>query len=224
MGERKERPATSERLIKRGRERRKPRNATLHSFITPRCTLLYSPSLSPLRPLSSASSVYWPVLESLGNRTLVTFLVLGAFSHQLLFLRLARFITLPSFSIPYVHSILHNTYMETDPQKPNSEFSEEIWNGLDNNAIASLYQQLGYVFFCAVTHYRAPFTHIPLLFWNWTAWKSWSRVLRSSASLFRFSLLRARVLASRLFLEPFLLVLLSPSLLVSRLLPLAPVQ
>ena len=35
--------------------------------------------------------------------------------------------------------------METDAPKSTQEFSEEIWSGLDNNAIASLYQQLEYV-------------------------------------------------------------------------------
>jgi hypothetical protein len=39
----------------------------------------------------------------------------------------------------------NSSSMETDPSKSTQELSEEIWSGLDNNAIASLYQQLGYV-------------------------------------------------------------------------------
>lgn len=36
--------------------------------------------------------------------------------------------------------------MDLDPSKGHAEFSDEIWSGLDNNAITSLYQQLGYAF------------------------------------------------------------------------------
>lgn len=34
--------------------------------------------------------------------------------------------------------------METDASKPNGDLGDELWAGLDNSAMASLYQQLGY--------------------------------------------------------------------------------